>query len=63
MEGLRTLVISQRLLTEAQYEEFKRRYAMAKSSMENREKLMQQAIESIEVDMEYLGTTGVEDKL
>jgi hypothetical protein len=40
MEGLRTLVIAQRLLTDAQYEEFKRRYSMAKSSMENREMLI-----------------------
>lgn len=31
--------------------------------MENRDLMIQQAIESIEKDLEYLGTTGVEDKL
>lgn len=63
MDGLRTLVISQKLLSEKQYEDFDRRYKMARSSLNDREKLVNEAIESIEEDMDYLGVTGVEDKL
>lgn len=63
MDGLRTLVISQKLLSEKQYEEFDRRYKIARSSLNDRERLVNEAIESIEEDMDYLGVTGVEDKL
>ncbi len=63
MEGLRTLVISQKLLTEKEYEEFDQRYKRARSSLTKREELTMEAIESIEGEMEYLGITGVEDKL
>lgn len=63
MDGLRTLVISQKLLTEKQYEEFDQRFKQARASLNDREKLITQAIESIEEEMDYLGVTGVEDKL
>lgn len=63
MDGLRTLVISQKLLTESQYEAFDQRFKRARASLNDRETLINQAIESIEEDMDYLGVTGVEDKL
>lgn len=63
MDGLRTLVISQKLITEKQYEEFDQRYKRGKASLNDREKLINQAIESLEEEMDYLGVTGVEDKL
>ena len=62
-EGLRTLVISQKSMTEKEFEDFEFNYKRARASLENREKLIQEAVERIEVDMEYLGVTGVEDKL
>jgi hypothetical protein len=37
MEGLRTLVISQKMMSDSDYEDFKRRYSAAKSAMDNRE--------------------------
>lgn len=40
MDGLRTLVISQKLMTEKQYEEFDQRYKRAKASLSDREKLI-----------------------
>ena len=40
------------------------RLKRARASMNNREELIQKTIESLEgEDMEYLGVTGVEDKL
>ena len=63
MEGLRTLVISQRMLSEKQYHEFDSKYKRAKASLSNREDLIQKAITELEENMEYLGITGVEDKL
>jgi magnesium-transporting ATPase (P-type) len=36
---------------------------MARASLNDRERLVNQALESIEEDMDYLGVTGVEDKL
>jgi len=63
MEGLRTLVITHKLITEQTYKDFERRIKQARASFTNREALTQQVIESLEVDMEYLAVTGVEDKL
>ena len=39
------------------------RYKKARASLNDRERLVNEAIESIEEDMDYLGVTGVEDKL
>jgi magnesium-transporting ATPase (P-type) len=63
MEGLRTLVFGQRLLSKQEYDFFDASYNKARASLIDREHLVQKAIESIEFDLEYLGVTGVEDKL
>ena len=63
MEGFRTLVIVQRLMSIQEYESFNEKLEFAKSSMENREEKMKEVVASIEKEMEYLGATGVEDKL
>lgn len=62
-EGLRTLVISMKPLTEKQYEDWSRKYAEAKADLNDRERLVQLCIEELEQDMDLLGVTGVEDKL
>ncbi|KAJ3279215.1 putative aminophospholipid-translocase [Borealophlyctis nickersoniae] len=63
-EGLRTLVIARKRLSEEGYREFQRRYAEAKISVNDRNAVMQQAVTDIlEQDLELLGLTGVEDKL
>jgi phospholipid-translocating ATPase len=62
-DGLRTLVITQKELKEDRYDDFRYRYSKAKTSLHQREDLMQQAVESIEESMEFLAVTGVEDKL
>jgi phospholipid-translocating ATPase len=62
-EGLRTLVISQKLLSPEYYQEWNRKYEVAKADLNDRERLVQNCIEELEQDMELLGVTGVEDRL
>lgn len=62
-EGLRTLVISQKLIDSPFYEDWNRRYQEAKADLNNREQSIQNCINELEQDMELLGITGVEDKL
>ncbi|CAG2238567.1 E7.6.2.1 [Mytilus edulis] len=62
-EGLRTLVVAKKVLTEEQYQEFEIRYHQAKMSTQDRNAKVQAVIESLERDMELLCLTGVEDKL
>jgi phospholipid-translocating ATPase len=52
------------MLTEEQYHLFDIQYKAARTSLLDRENLTRKAIEQLEGDdMEYLGVTGVEDKL
>ncbi|RKO87631.1 hypothetical protein BDK51DRAFT_5631, partial [Blyttiomyces helicus] len=63
-EGLRTLVIARKRLSEDTYREFQRRYGEAKISMNDRNALMEAVVSDVlERDLELLGLTGVEDKL
>jgi magnesium-transporting ATPase (P-type) len=62
-EGLRTLVISMKLLTDEWYEAWNRRYEEAKADLNDRERLIAACVEELEQDMELLGVTGVEDRL
>lgn len=63
IEGLRTLVISQKMLTQDQFDQWNKKYLQAKASLGNREELVKEAICELECEMELLGITGVEDKL
>ncbi|XP_053402729.1 probable phospholipid-transporting ATPase IIB [Mercenaria mercenaria] len=62
-EGLRTLVVAKKVLTEEQYQEFQNRHHQAKMSVQDRNVKVQAVIESLERDMELLCMTGVEDRL
>ncbi|KAG0167337.1 putative aminophospholipid-translocase [Apophysomyces sp. BC1034] len=63
-EGLRTLVVAKKRLSEEAYEEFKMKYHEAEVSIHDRNALKQAVVETIlETDLELLGLTGVEDKL
>ena len=63
-EGLRTLVIGRKRLSEESYREFEQRYRDAKVSIHDRSAQMQTVISQLlENDLELLGLTGVEDKL
>jgi len=63
-EGLRTLVVARRKLTEAAYGDFKARYHAASVRLEGRNEAMAAVVaDTLERDLELLGLTGVEDKL
>lgn len=63
MEGLRTLVICQKLLDKDNFEAWERKYLEAQASLQNRDEKVRAVIEELEGDMELLGISGVEDKL
>ena len=62
-EGLRTLVVAKRPLTDEQYSEFDSRYQAAKLALTDRAARVAAVVESLERDMELLAVTGVEDRL
>ncbi|KAF5918999.1 hypothetical protein HPG69_003634 [Diceros bicornis minor] len=62
-EGLRTLVVAKRALTEEQYQDFESRYSQAKLSVHDRMLKVAAVVESLEREMELLCLTGVEDQL
>lgn len=63
-EGLRTLVMARRKMSEASYADFKRRYQEASIKLEGRNEAMNGVVaECLERDLELIGLTGVEDKL
>ncbi|THD25645.1 Phospholipid-transporting ATPase [Fasciola hepatica] len=62
-EGLRTLVVASRQLTEEQYEDFAKRYHTAKMSVVDRVEKMQAVVATLETELDVLCLTGVEDKL
>lgn len=63
-EGLRTLVIGRKLLSQQQYNEFRAEFDQAKISLSSRADNMSLVVSSLlERDLELLGLTGVEDQL
>ncbi|XP_037959710.1 probable phospholipid-transporting ATPase IIB isoform X3 [Teleopsis dalmanni] len=62
-EGLRTLVVAKKILTNDQYNDFETRYNAARLSVTDRVAKVASVIESLEREMELLCLTGVEDRL
>ncbi|RPD63418.1 aminophospholipid-transporting P-type ATPase [Lentinus tigrinus ALCF2SS1-6] len=63
-EGLRTLVMARRRLSEQAYGHFKEEHHLASIKLEGRNEAMAAVVEELlEHDLELLGLTGVEDKL
>ncbi|KAI0742965.1 protein transporter [Daedaleopsis nitida] len=63
-EGLRTLVMARRRLSEQAYAHFKEQHHLASIKLEGRNEAMATVVaELLEHDLELLGLTGVEDKL
>ncbi|KAI7900980.1 protein transporter [Cokeromyces recurvatus] len=63
-EGLRTLVVAKKHLSEEAYQQFTAKYHEAEVSLHDRSTLKQAVIEDVlESNLELLGLTGVEDKL
>lgn len=62
-DGLRTLVIAKKIISEEQYIHFQNEYNKAKSSIYNKNDNLINVMRILESDMTMLGLTGVEDKL
>uniref|UniRef100_A0A914Y6V3 Phospholipid-transporting ATPase n=1 Tax=Panagrolaimus superbus TaxID=310955 RepID=A0A914Y6V3_9BILA len=62
-EGLRTLVVAKKILTQDQYSNFYQKYHQAKMSTHDRNHMVENAIESLEENLQLLCATGVEDQL
>eukprot|EP00929_Paragymnodinium_shiwhaense_P037159 TRINITY_DN19845_c1_g1_i1.p1 TRINITY_DN19845_c1_g1~~TRINITY_DN19845_c1_g1_i1.p1 ORF type:complete len:2783 (+),score=533.49 TRINITY_DN19845_c1_g1_i1:208-8556(+) len=61
--GLRTLVLARRCLTRDQAKHFIQRCSEAKAAWTNRQKLTEAVAEDLEMDLELLGITAVEDRI
>jgi phospholipid-transporting ATPase len=62
-EGLRTLVLARRVLTDDEYAAYNQAYIAASTSLTDREEMLDACAEMIEKDMTILGVTAIEDKL
>jgi phospholipid-translocating P-type ATPase (flippase) len=62
-EGLRTLVLGRRVLTEDEYKAYNEAYVAASTALEDREAKLDACAELIEKSMQLLGVTAIEDKL
>ena len=61
--GLRTLVLTQKLLPQKFFDEWFEEYSQALISMDNRKEKIKKVISKLENDMDFLCVTGVEDLL
>ena len=62
-EGLRTLVLAERELSESEYRNWNEHYSDALRDIHNREQRMAEVGEMIETNLELVGATAIEDML
>ena len=62
-EGLRTLCIAERVLSENEYYAWNAKYDAAASALENREEKVEAVADLIEQDLSLIGGTAIEDRL
>ena len=62
-KGLRTLVLTQKIISQEEYEKWNEEYEEAKTSMENRQQKISEVVSKLENNMDFLCVTGVEDLL
>lgn len=62
-EGLRTLCIASRIISDAEYNQWAKEYYEASSTLENRGDKLDTVAETIERELFLLGATAIEDKL
>ncbi|OMH81722.1 putative phospholipid-transporting ATPase DRS2 [Zancudomyces culisetae] len=62
-EGLRTLCLSSRVISEQEYQNWSQIYSTAATTLKNRQEALDNAAELIEKDMVLVGATAIEDKL
>ena len=62
-KGLRTLVLTQKLISQEEFDKWNEEYTEAISSMDDRKEKIAQAVSKLENNMDFLCVTGVEDLL
>ncbi|KAI1427418.1 hypothetical protein F5Y12DRAFT_171568 [Xylaria sp. FL1777] len=62
-EGLRTLCIAQRILSEQEYLEWRKEHDKAASALQDREEKLEEVADKIEQNLTLLGGTAIEDRL
>jgi phospholipid-translocating ATPase len=62
-DGLRTLAFAQRVIAPEEYNNWKKLYHAATTTLENRQERIEEAAELIEQSLDLLGATAIEDKL
>ena len=62
-KGLRTLVLSQKLISQEDFDKWNKEYEEAKTSMEDRQQKITNVVSKLENNMDFLCVTGVEDLL
>ena len=62
-EGLRTLYLAERYVDEDEFKEWFAKSTQAKLSLTNREEEVAKIDELIEIDLELIGSTAIEDRL
>ncbi|XP_073690210.1 phospholipid-transporting ATPase VD isoform X2 [Garra rufa] len=62
-EGLRTLCVAKKVLEEQEYKAWLKRHENAETSIENREELLLESAERLEINLTLLGATGIVDRL
>ncbi|XP_062852428.1 phospholipid-transporting ATPase VD-like [Trichomycterus rosablanca] len=62
-EGLRTLCVAKRVLSEAEYKAWLDKHTFAETSIENREELLLDSAQTLETNLTLLGATGIVDRL
>ncbi|KAJ4298564.1 phospholipid transporting ATPase [Collariella sp. IMI 366227] len=63
VEGLRTLCIAEKELTEEEYREWRKEHDLAATALENREEKLEEVADKIERDLTLIGGTAIEDRL
>ncbi|CAK0817920.1 unnamed protein product [Prorocentrum cordatum] len=61
--GLRTLVLGSRAIGDDEWASWREAYSQAQKALENREEKLAAVAEQLEVDLDILGVTAIEDKL
>ncbi|KAI5857450.1 phospholipid-translocating P-type ATPase [Durotheca rogersii] len=62
-EGLRTLLFAYRYMRDEEYDEWKKTYRAASTSLVDRQQRIEEAAELIEQDFDLAGASAIEDKL
>ncbi|XP_036083856.1 probable phospholipid-transporting ATPase VD isoform X4 [Rousettus aegyptiacus] len=62
-QGLRTLCIAKKVMTDTEYAEWLRNHFLAETSIDNREELLLESAMRLENKLTLLGATGIEDRL